>query len=206
MKLKFNISFLIISYFLILFILPVSKTFAAKITEIQENEWFLGDADAPITMIEYASMSCPHCASFHLNTLPIIKEEYIDTGKVRLVFRDFPFNLPALQASLITKCVSEELHFKYIEALFKLQRTWAIPKGSKESLFKILQNSGMTENEFEKCLNNKDLENKILADQLKAHEELNIKTTPSFVINGKLIEGNKPIDIFRKTFDKILSQ
>ena len=206
MKLKFNISFLIISYFLILFILPVSKTFAAKITEIQENEWFLGDADAPITMIEYASMSCPHCASFHLNTLPIIKEEYIDTGKVRLVFRDFPFNLPALQASLITKCVTKELYFKYIEALFKLQRTWAMPKGSKESLFKILQNSGMTENEFEKCLNNKDLENKILADQLKAHEELNIKTTPSFVINGKLIEGNKPIDIFRKTFDKILSQ
>ena len=204
MKLKFNISFLIISYFLILFILPVSKTFAAKITEIQENEWFLGDADAPITMIEYASMSCPHCASFHLNTLPIIKEEYIDTGKVRLVFRDFPFNLPALQASLITKCVSEELHFKYLEALFKLQRTWAIQKGSKESMFNILQNRGMTENEFEKCLNNKLLEDYILEQRIEGVTKYKVDSTPTIIINEKKFDKPLTYKNLKKTIEKLI--
>jgi len=205
MKKRFIKKILLINLLIFFFTIPLTNTYSAKLTDIQEGEWVLGDIDAPITMIEYASMSCPHCAAFHIETLPIIKKEYIDTGKVKLIFRDFPFNLPALQGSMITKCVGEDLYFKYLDALFSLQKKWVKSKGSRESLFNILSNTGMTKEEFDECLNNKDLENKILSHQIRAHEEYNIKTTPSFIINGTLIEGNKSIDTFRKTFDTILS-
>ena len=202
-----KISYKITILFFIIFTLITSAEIvrSQELSKILEGEYFLGDPNAPITVVEYASMSCPHCAAFHINTLPIIKKEYIDTGKVKLVFRDFPFNLPALQGSMITRCVGEELYFKYLNALFSLQRQWAKSKGSRESLFKILNNSGMSKEEFDKCLNDKDLENKILSHQLKAQKNLNIRTTPSFVINGKLLEGNKSIETFREIFDNILS-
>ena len=123
--------------------LPLSSTpaDAAFMERSRPFEISYGDGDAPVTMIEYASMSCPHCAAFHLETLPIIKKEYIDTGKVKLIFRDFPFNLPALQGSMITKCVGEDLYFKYLDALFSLQKKWVKSKGSRESLFNILSNT-----------------------------------------------------------------
>ena len=177
---------------------------SSELREIQETDRVLGNLDAPITMIEYASMSCPHCAEFHINILPIIKKEYIETGKVKLVFRDFPFNLPALQASMITRCVDEDLYYKYIEALFKLQVTW-VKKNSEDYLYDIIKNGGMTREEFDSCINNEELKNKILEKQLKANKELNINTTPSFIINGKLIEGNKSIKTFKKIFDNILN-
>ena len=205
MRKRFFKTILLINLLIFFFITPLASAYSAKLTDLQEGEWILGNINAPITMIEYASMSCPHCAAFHLETLPIIKKEYIDTGKVKLIFRDFPFNLPALQGSMITKCVGEDLYFKYLDALFSLQKKWVKSKGSRESLFNILSNTGMTKEEFDGCLNNKDLENKILSHQIRAHEEFNIKTTPSFIINGRLIEGNKSIDTFRKTFDSILS-
>tara|TARA_B100001123_G_scaffold450763_1_gene623534 strand:+ start:2695 stop:3315 length:621 start_codon:yes stop_codon:yes gene_type:complete len=196
---------LLINALIFFLIALLTNAHSAKLTDIQEGEWILGNIDAPITMIEYASLSCPHCAAFHIKTLPTIKKEYIDTGKVKLIFRHFPFNLPALQGSMITKCVGEDLYFKYLEALFSLQKKWVKSEGSRESLFNIMSNTGMTREEFDECLNNKDIENKILSNQIRAHEEYNIKTTPSFIINGKLIEGNKSIDTFRKTFDSILS-
>ena len=205
MRKRFFKTILLINLLIFFFITPLASAYSTKLTDLQEGEWILGNIEAPITMIEYASMSCPHCAAFHLETLPIIKKEYIDTGKVKLIFRDFPFNLPALQGSMITKCVGEDLYFKYLDALFSLQKKWVKSKGSRESLFNILSNTGMTKEEFDGCLNNKDLENKILSHQIRAHEEYNIKTTPSFIINGTLIEGNKSIDTFRKTFDTILS-
>lgn len=199
-----NKNFNLFIIFLVFVCLQINYLKANELYNIKDDEFILGNIDAPITMIEYASLSCPHCAAFHVKKLPIIKEEYIDTGKVKLIFRDFPLNLPALQASMVTHCVGEELYFKYLNALFSLQRSWVKKDGAKDHLFKIVQNGGMTEDEFNSCLSNKELENKILTHQLEAHQQFKIKTTPSFVINGKLIEGNKPIEEFRKVFDEIL--
>lgn len=204
MKSNLNNFFFIVKILLFITI-AINKGYSKNLSEIQDGEWLLGDPNAPITMIEYASMSCPHCAAFHTEKLPIIKKEYIDTGKVKLVFRDFPFNLPALQGSMITRCVGEKLYFKYVNALFSLQKSWVKIEGAEESLFNIIHNSGMSREEFDQCLNDKDLENKILSYQLEANREFGIQTTPSFIINGKLIEGNKPIETFRKTFEDILS-
>ena len=109
-------------------------------------------------------------------------------------------------SSMIIRCVGENVYFKYINALFGLQKKWVKSKGSAEKLFEIMNNSGMTQKEFNNCLNDKDMENKILSGQLEAQKQLNIRTTPSFIINGKKLEGNKPIDTFRNIFESILEK
>ena len=202
---QFSLKFILFFSFLTFTLTLFKIANGAQINELQKNDRFIGNVEAPVTIIEYASLSCPHCAEFHLEVLPMIKKEYIETGKVKLIFRDFPLNLPALEASMILRCVSEEFYFKYLDALFSLQKKWAKPKGSKKSLFNILQNSGMTKKEFDSCLSNKELEDEIINKQLNAHKEFNIQTTPSFIINGKLIQGSKSIDTFRKIIDNILS-
>ena len=176
--------------------------------EISEDEFVIGNKDAPITIIEYASMSCSHCASFHNNTLPDIKKEYIDTGKVRMVFRDYPFNYPALLGSMMMRCIPEDVRYDYMNALYQLQTTWVDrdPKVSKKELYKIMQSGGMTKDEFDSCYSNLDNENLILEGVMAAQKEFNIKSTPSFVVNGNIVEGNKNIKEFRQIIDKILSE
>ena len=176
--------------------------------EISEDEFVIGNKDAPITIIEYASMSCSHCASFHNNTLPDIKKEYIDTGKVRMVFRDYPFNYPALLGSMMMRCISSDIRYDYMNALYQLQNTWVNkdPKISKKELYKIMQSGGMTKDKFNECYSNLDNENLILEGVMAAQKDFNIKSTPSFIVNGNLIEGNKNIKEFRQIIDKILSE
>ncbi|MDB4861234.1 DsbA family protein [Alphaproteobacteria bacterium] len=176
--------------------------------EITENDFTIGDENAPITIIEYASMSCSHCADFHNNTLPDLKTEYIDTGKVRMVFRDYPFNYPALLGSMMLRCIPEDVKYDYMNALYQLQATWVNrdPKVSKKELYKIMQSGGMTKDEFDACYGNLDNENLILEGVMAAQKDFNVKSTPTFVINGNLIEGNKNIKEFRQIIDKILSQ
>ena len=181
---------------------------AKSALEIGEDEFVIGNIDAPITIIEYASMSCSHCASFHNNTLPDIKKEYIDTGIVRMVFRDYPFNYPALLGSMMMRCISSDVRYDYMNALYQLQNTWVNkdPKTSKKELYKIMQSGGMTKEEFNECYSNLDNENLILEGVMAAQKDFNIKSTPSFIVNGNLVEGNKNIKEFRQIIDKILSE
>ena len=176
--------------------------------KITENDFTIGDENAPITIIEYASMSCSHCADFHNNTLPDLKTEYIDTGKVRMVFRDYPFNYPALLGSMMMRCIPGDVRYDYMNALYQLQPNWVNrdPKITKKELYKIMQSGGMTKDEFDTCYGNIDNENLILEGVMAAQKDFNIKSTPSFVINGNLVEGNKNIKEFRQIIDKILSQ
>ncbi len=179
-----------------------------SILNIKESDFFIGETDAPITIIEYASMSCSHCADFHNNTLENLKSEYIDTGIVKFVFRDFPFNYPALAGSMMMRCVPNDVRYEYMNALYKLQKSWVIRDNSKtrEQLYKIMQSGGMTQNDFDSCLGDINLENDLLEGVMNAQRELNIRSTPSFIINGELYSGNKNIKEFRQIIDKILSQ
>ena len=176
--------------------------------DITNDDFFIGDKNAPVTIIEYASMSCSHCATFHTNTLPDLKKEYIDTGKVRMVFRDYPFNYPALLGSMMMRCIPLDLRYEYMNALYQLQNTWVDrdPKVSKKELYKIMQSGGMTKEEFDSCYTNLDNENLILEGVMAAQKDFNIKSTPSFIVNGNLVEGNKNIKEFRQIIDKILSE
>ena len=179
-----------------------------SVLRIQENDFYIGEPDAPVTIIEYASMSCSHCADFHNETLDDLKSEYIDTGKVKFVFRDFPFNYPALAGSMILSCVPEDVRYDYMNALYKLQKNWVMRDHSKtrSELYKIMQSGGMQQDEFDACLSDINLENDILEGVMDAQREFNINRTPSFIVNGIVYSGNKNIKEFRQIIDKILSQ
>ena len=179
-----------------------------SVLKIQENDFYIGKPDAPVTIIEYASMSCSHCADFHNETLDDLKSEYIDTGKVKFVFRDFPFNYPALAGSMILSCVPEDVRYDYMNALYKLQKNWVMRDHSKtrSELYKIMQSGGMQQDEFDACLSDINLENDILEGVMNAQREFNINRTPSFIVNGIVYSGNKNIKEFRQIIDKILSQ
>ena len=199
--------------FTALFILLITFVFSleaneASVLEIKDNDFVIGDKDAPITIIEYASMSCSHCATFHNSTLNDLKTEYIDTGKVRFVFRDFPFNYPALLGSMMMRCIPNEVRYDYMNALYLLQKSWVVRENATtmQELYKIMQSGGMTKDEFDACYSNEQLENEILEGVIAAQKEFNIRSTPSFLVNGKLIEGNKSIKEFRQIIDKILSE
>ena len=194
-----------IAFFIVFFILPIS---ANTVLEVTENDFVVGDKNAPVTIIEYASLSCSHCADFHNNTLNDLIKEYVDTGKARIVFRDFPFNYPALLGSMVLRCIPEDVRYDYMNALFQLQPKWVVRENAKttQELYKIMQSGGMTKEEFETCTNNVELENTILQALIAAQNEFNIQSTPSFLINGNLVEGNKSIKEFRQIIDKILSE
>ena len=199
-----NSVFCFISFFPIFF-LPV---LAKSILEVTDNDFIIGDRNAPVTIIEYASLSCSHCADFHINTLPELKKEFVDTGKVKIVFRDFPFNYPALLGSMLLRCVPKDIRYQYSNVLYQLQSKWVVRENAKttQELYKIMQSGGMTKEEFNQCIEDVDLENEILQGVIEAQKEYNIKSTPSFIVNGILLEGNKPIKDFRQIIDKILSE
>ena len=195
-------------FFTIFFVFILTPIYGKSALDITEKDFVIGNEDAKITIIEYASLSCSHCADFHTNTLETLKKEYIDTGKVKMVFRDYPFNYPALLGSMVLRCIPENYRYDYMNALFKLQLDWVNKKNKKtiQELYKIMQSGGMTKDEYDACIYNTELENEILKGVMEAQNQFNIKSTPSFIINGKLIEGNKSIKEFRQIIDKILSQ
>ena len=195
-------------FFTIFFVFILTPIYGESALDITEKDFVIGNEDAKITIIEYASLSCSHCADFHVNTLETLKKEYIDTGKVRMVFRDYPFNYPALLGSMVLRCIPENYRYDYMNALFKLQPDWVNKKNKKtiQELYKIMQSGGMTKEEYDACIYNTELENEILEGVMEAQNQFNIKSTPSFIINGNLIEGNKSIKEFRQIIDKIFSQ
>ena len=203
MKLKITIISIIFSLLLI-----NARADDNSILNIKDNDFYIGEENAPITIIEYASMSCSHCADFHNDTLGELKSEFIDTGKVRFIFRDFPFNYQALAGSMILRCVPEDVRYDYMNGLYKLQNSWVNRDHAKTraELYKIMQSGGMQQDDFDTCLNNVDLENQLLEGVMEAQREYKIGSTPSFIINGVLYSGNKNIKEFRQIIDKILSQ
>jgi protein-disulfide isomerase len=201
----FNIRNLFIVLIGFLFIASSSK---ASVLDISKDDLIIGDSSAPITIIEYSSLSCIHCANFHNNTLPYLKEEYVDTGKVRFVFRDFPLNLPALVGSMLLRCVPDIVKYDYMNAFFLLRKNWVVNDNAKSrsELYKIMQTGGMTQEKFDQCIDNDELGNQILQGRIDVQAEFKIQSTPSFIINGVLIGGDKTIKEFRQIIDKILSE
>ncbi len=198
---------ILITIFVLSFTTSISSNEHSELI-IKDNDFFIGDEDAPVTIIEYASMSCSHCADFHNDTLDELKKEYIDTGKVKFVFRDFPFNYPALAGSMMMRCVPNDVRYDYMNALYKLQKNWVVRDNTKtkSELYKIMQSGGMLQDEFDACLSDQNMENDILEGVMNAQREFNIRSTPTFIINGIIYSGNKNIKEFRQIIDKILSQ
>lgn len=161
------------------------------------GEMALGKADAPVTIIEYASATCPHCATFHANVFPQLKSEFIDTGKARFVFREFPFDDLALAAFMLARCAPADKYFPMISLLFEQQKAWAGPNARAE-LFRIAQMAGFTQEQFDACLTNEAVAKGIIAVRDKAAQSFGVEATPTFFINGKVFRGEQSIESFRQ--------
>jgi protein-disulfide isomerase len=147
-----------------------------------------GPADAPVTIVEYASMTCPHCSHFHETTYPEMKKKYIDTGKVRFIFREFPLDPLAAAASMLARCAGKDKFFPLIEAFFSQQKDWVVQK-PLQPMFAIAKQAGFTQQSFDECLANQQLLNGIEQTRTRAQEKFSVNSTPTFFINGKIFRG-----------------
>ena len=166
----------------------------------------LGPANASVTITEYASMTCPHCAAFNAEVFPKIKSEYIDTGKVRYIFREFPLDIKAAAGSMLSRCIAKGDAGKYFavtDLLFRSQGDW-VTKNTTETLTRIGKQAGLSEQEVETCLKNQSLLDKIAADQKYASDVLKVDSTPTFFINGEKIRGEASFEELAKKINPLL--
>ena len=182
----------------------------AKVSEVELMapgalpDMVMGDAKAPVTVIEYASMTCPHCAHFTETTFPELKKRYIDTGKVRFIYREFVLNQLDAGAVMLLRCTSKDKYFPLLEALFQKQEQWAFVKQPLPPLLAIAKQAGFTQDSFEKCLSNQKLLDDIDSVRRHASEKLGVNSTPTFFINGKIYRGDMSIEQIEKEIQPYL--
>jgi protein-disulfide isomerase len=162
-----------------------------------------GKEDAPVTIIEYASMTCPHCAAFHKAVYPTLKSKYIDTGKVRFIFREFPLDEVAVAASMVARCAGGDKTMALIDVLFNSQDTWAV-RQPIPPLTQIAKQAGFTQKSFEECLANQKLYSDIVAVRERASKQFKVESTPTLFINGKLQRGGISIEELEKLMQPYL--
>jgi protein-disulfide isomerase len=170
-----------------------------------DGDVVLGSDKAPVTVIEYASMTCPHCAHFSQDTYPELKKRYIDTGKVRFIFREFPLDALAAAGFMLARCAGKDKFLPIIETLFAKQQDWVV-KEPIEPLKAIAKQFGFTEESFNQCLANQKVLDNIQAVRDRASEKLGVNSTPTFFINGKRLQGDASIDSMAKEIDPYLKE
>lgn len=156
------------------------------------DDRILGRADAPITIFEYASLTCPHCAAFNADTLPRVKLDWIDTGKAKLIFRDYPLDRLALNAASVARCVPTDRFFEFIDSLFRNQANWFDANDSDKSLARVAKLSGLGQEQVDTCLKDDKLTNFIVGERFTADSRYGVKSTPTFFVNGKKVVGEVP--------------
>ena len=170
------------------------------------SEKVLGNENAPITLIEYASLTCHHCATFHNEVLPKIKSDYIDTGKLKFIYRDFPLDHYALMASMVARCAGNKKFFTFLKVLFKEQPKWTAAKDPFIALGHIARIGGIGKGEFKSCVGNKAIEDGILKSRIEADREFKIESTPTLIINGEKYDGARTFKKLKKYIDKLLTK
>ena len=166
-----------------------------------KNEAFMGNIDAKNVLIEYASLSCVHCANFHTKQLPSIKKDLIDTGKLKYIYKDFPLDKPAMIASMVSNCYKGEQYFTVLNTLFRNQKKWVVKSENLEvALHSTLKVHGITIEDIKDCTIenaiNKEKWDSILEERLNA-QEIGVNSTPSFFLNGKKLEGQVTSEILK---------
>lgn len=176
----------------------------AEAQDIGPEDRTLGSADAPITIIEYASLTCPHCARFHKDTYPELKSQWVDSGKARFVFRHFPLDGLALRASALSECLEGERFFGFLDLLFSNQQTWASAGDPIAALQDLAKQAGIDEATSSACLKDDVTITRVLTQRKEAADEFDINSTPSFVINGKTIKGGLSTEEFHEYLNGLL--
>lgn len=171
---------------------------------VAKNDLVLGAADAPVTLVEYASLTCPHCARFHTTTLPDLKKAFIDTGKLRYVYRDFPWDRLALTAALLPHCVGGTRAFAFLDVLYQRQNVWARSPDPLNELRGIARLGGVGDAAFDACLKNQDILKAIVERRLHAQNELKVNATPTLFFNGERYEGSRSFEDLEKLIESLL--
>jgi protein-disulfide isomerase len=166
-----------------------------------------GKADAPVTIIEYASMTCPHCARFHAETYPTILKKYIDTGKVKFILREFPLDPRAAAAFMLARCAGDgDKRTAVVDLLFNAQQTWAYSDNPVQALEDLMKQTGMSSKDFEACLNNQKLYDNVVKERDDAGKQFSIDATPTFFINGAKYSGEMSVDAITKILDPLVAK
>lgn len=166
----------------------------------------MGLLDAKVTVIEFASLTCGHCANFATKVFPEFKTKYIDSGKVRFILREFPLDNLAAAAAMLTRCAGGEKTFPLAETFFEQQKNWAFTGGNPvPKLFEIAKQAGFTQESFDKCLRDDKLLNQITTARTRAVEVFGVNSTPTFFINGKRLQATPTIEEFVKVIDPLLA-
>ena len=165
----------------------------------------LGQETAPIKMIEFASLTCGHCAKFHNEVFPKLKEDYIDSGKIYFTYQDFPLDKFALKASVIARCSGKDKYFSFLKVLYKKQKDWTRSQDPFKSLLKIAKLGGLKNDEIKVCVSNKSIEDGILKKRLNSTKEFEIKATPTIYINGKKYNGDLSYEALKLKLDSLIN-
>ena len=169
------------------------------------SERVIGSADAPVTIIEYFSLTCSHCAGFHNDTYAGLKAKYVDTGKVKFVYRDFPLDGVGLRAAMMARCVDEQRYVGVIQVLFRTQNNWARAADPVAEIKKIGQLAGLGDDAFQSCLQSEALANGILAKRQEA-SAAGVRSTPTFEIEGGIYPGSRSLEEFSEILDPLLAK
>jgi protein-disulfide isomerase len=172
------------------------------------DDMVMGLASAPVTIIEYASLTCPHCANFHANAFPDLKSSYIDKGLVRFVYRDFPLDRLALHGSMIARCAGPDRYFSFLDAFFKQQRSWALADQGQASaaMKRLAKLGGMPEDAFDACLKNQEVQNEVLTQRLRGEREFEVSSTPTLIINGQKHRGGATFQELEKVLKPLVGR
>lgn len=165
----------------------------------------LGPDDAPVTLVEFSSLTCPHCASFHSETLPKIRDAYVTPGKIRYVYHDFPLDNLAMAAAMLSRCIDRERYFGFLDALFANQSRWAGGGNPVQDLERMSRLAGMSKETFDACLGNEELLDGIRSAAQEAAEEYDIDSTPTFLVNGDKVTGAVDFATMKRHLDEALA-
>lgn len=176
----------------------------AQVKGYARGEMALGAEDAPVTIIEYASLTCPHCANFHVNTLPRLKRAYVDSGKVRILYRDFPLNDPALRAAVLARCAGPKRYFPFLDLLYRRQAAWSRAADPLAELAGIARLGGVGRARFDACMADRELGDAILKVRREGSAKYKIEATPTFIVEGKRYVGFLTFEQFERILEPLL--
>lgn len=176
-------------------------------SQADENIVTLGSNDAKVKIKIFSSLTCPHCASFHTKVVSKIKKNYVDTGKVQLIFVDFPLDQAAFNASKLLHCLDQKKQIAFLDIIYEKQEVWTVGSTINEindNLKKIVKDLGINSSHFDKCLNNEVISDKILNGRINGQQKYSINSTPTIVINEKKLDGSVNFKNIKKKIEKII--
>ena len=205
-KYNSNINFSFLIKFILIYLIICLNSYADD-KNTKSNMVVLGKDNAPVKIKVFSSLTCPHCANFHIKIVPEIKKNYVESGKVQLIFIDFPLDQAAFNASKLLHCVDQKKQITFLDTVYENQDEWTAGSNINEinnNLKKIVQILGINSTQFDKCLNDEVISDKILNGRIDGHQKYSIESTPTIIINEKKLEGSASFKNIKKKIEKLI--